>query len=401
MSAPEWTPPGGRMTPRGGKDAPAGPRFGQRRSLFGAAAGTLGAAAAAGSAEAARPGARAGSFVQVDDFPGPAGADDTAAIVWALAEAVRLGAAVVFSGRVYRISETIDLPTGVQLLGMGAVSGAEPGGLTGTVLQRVRDIVMLRAKGKAFERGGPMRHSIMIRGLLLHGDDHPSDLVQLISAARITIEDCFFIAAKGRLLLLWEVFDSRIVNTDFEWGGVAGGRVPMVELRSGSGLEYTNQIHFTGCRMESYPGTALAMTGSNTNEIFFTNCKLESLLPTCVDPAIAMGGANVVRFGGVQVTSRGNAGAPMRALVSARGCSFVTGDLYFEHLDYDGKASRLAAYLDLSGSQGVDLRLVIYDGATRLPLEACVAFDRSNAKACSVRGLLKRGAEVVAHTWSA
>ncbi|TCZ63632.1 hypothetical protein EXY23_09615 [Roseicella aquatilis] len=366
--------------------------------MFGIAAGAVGASALAGEAAAsARPPA---GFVLVDAFPGRPGSDDSAAIRWALTEASRIGAAVLFSGREYRISETIDLPTGIQLLGTGAVLGAERRGPTGTILRRTSDVVMLRAKGRSFLRGGPMRHSIMIRGMLLHGGDQPSDLVQLISAARITVQDCFFVASKGRNLLLWETFDSRVVNTDFEWGGAPGDEIPMIELRSGGGLEYTNQVHFVGCRCESYPGTAIALTGGNTNEIFFTNCKLESLLPMANQPALALGGANVVRFGGVQVTSRGSRGATMRSLVEIRDSSFVTGDLYLEHLDGDGDAARLSSYLDLGGSQAVDLKLFVYDGSRRLSPDAYVSFDRTSSKACTVRGILRRGRDVMAQNWT-
>ena len=119
-----------------------------------------------------------------------------------------------------------------------------------------------------------MRHSIGIRGILFHGDDRPSDVVQFVAASRITVEDCVFLTSKGRHVLLWEAFDCRFHNTDFEWGRTAGSGIPMIELRSGDGMENANQVHFVGCRCESYPGTAIALTGNNTNEIFFTNCEL-------------------------------------------------------------------------------------------------------------------------------
>lgn len=374
---------------------------GQRRGLFGAAAaGALGASAWAGSAAGASP-PRGGGVVLVDSFAGAGGDDDTGAIRRAIDEAVRVGAVVLFSGREYRIRDTIDLPTGIQLLGAGAVPGKEAGGITGTVLRRTSDVVMLRAKGNPFLRGGPMRHSLVIRGMLLTGGDQASDLVQLVSAARVTIQDCFFIGSKGRLLLLWEVFDSRIVNTDFEWGGTAGPGTPMIELRSGGGMEYTNQIHFVGCRCESYPGTAIALTGRNTNEIFFTNCKLESMLSVTTEPALTVSGANVVRFGGVQVTSRGNQEATIKALVAVRDSAFLTGDLYLEHINHDGKGAKLSSYLDLGASQGVDLRMFVYDGSTRLPAESYVSLDRARSSACTVKGVMKRGREVVVQTWSA
>lgn len=368
-----------------------------RRRLLGVGAGaSLGAMT---SEAAGAPPAR-GAVVLVDSFAGPAGGDDTAAVRRAIEEAMRLGAVVLFSGREYRIGGTIDLPTGIQLVGAGAVPGAGSNGARGTVLQRTADVVMLRIKGSPFQRGGPMRHSIMIRGMLLHGGDQSRDMVEMVSASRITVQDCFFVGSKGRNLLLWEVFDSRIVNTDFEWGGAAGSRVPMIELRSGSGLEYTNQIHFVGCRCESYPGTAVALTGGNTNEIFFTNCKFESMLAISNDPALTLSGAVLVHFGGVQVTSRGNREATLRALVAARESSFLTGDLYLEHIDHDGQAAKLSSYLDLGSSQAVDLRMFVYDGSTRLPVESYVALDKARSKACTVKAVMKRGREMVVQTWS-
>jgi hypothetical protein len=271
------------------------------------------------------------------------------------------------------------------------------GGLTGTVLRRVRDCVMLRAQGTSYRGGGPMRTSIALRDILFDGGDFASDMVRFIAATRIGIDDCFFARSKGRILLLWEVFDSRVTNTDFEWGGTAGSEMPMIELRSGRGMEYTNQIHFVGCRCESYPGTAIALTGTNTNKIFFTNCKLES--GTSNDPALRMGNAVMVHFNGLQITGRGTPGAQLPAFVEARDCVALFGDLFLEYQAWETTGARLRSYLDLGNSQSVDLTLCTIDGLKVLPVESYVLFDPDAATGVTVTGFIRRGGGTERHEW--
>ena len=345
--------------------------------------------------------------IPVDMFIDGNAADETEAVQRAIAAARRFGGALMFSARTYRIGGTLDLPSGIQLIGAGAVAGAGPDEVAGTVLRRISDCVMLRMAGQSFRNGGPMRHSLQLRGMLFDGGDFTSDLAQFVAVSRVTINDCFFLRSRGRHLLLHEVFDSRIGNTDFDGGGRSGGggksgggmaalAPPAVELRSGDGYEYTNHVHFTGCRLESYPGTAIALTGGNTNKIYLTDCKLESLASN--QPALTAIGAVALHLAGVQITARGEVGATLDSLLSIQDSSFIVGDLILEHVAWDGGAT-LGAYVSLETCRGVDLQLSVIDGQNVLPLGSYVRIGGSEA--CSVRGIFRRGRHVEERSWVA
>lgn len=336
------------------------------------------------------------SAIPVDLFATDGAADDTVAIRSALQAACTVGGVLLFSARVYRISGTLDVPSGVHMVGTGAVGGAGPDEVVGTTLRRVSDCVMLRMAGRSFRGGGPMKHSAALRGILLDGGDFASDTAQFVAASRVTISDCFFVRSRGRHLLLHEVFDSRISNTDFDGGGTADGNTPAVELRSGGGYEYTNHVHFTGCRLESYPGVALALTGGNTNKIYVTDCKLESLASNC--SALVANNAVALHVAGLQITGRGHPGTVLDSLLSIQDSSFIVGDLMLEHAAWDGGAT-LGAYVDLAMCRGVDLQVSVIDGQNAMPLGSYVRL--AGGEACSVRGLFRRGRHVETRSWVA
>lgn len=337
------------------------------------------------------------SSIPVDLFLDGSAADETEAVRSAIAAARACGGALLFSARAYRISGTLELPSGLQLIGAGAVGGAGPDEVPGTVLRRTSECVMLRMAGHSFRGGGPTRHSLRLRGILFDGGDFTSDLAQFVAVSRVIITDCFFIRSRGRHLLLHEVFDSRIGNTDFDGGGgTAALSPPAIELRSGEGYEYTNHVHFTGCRLESYPGTAIALTGANTNKIYLTDCKLESLASN--RPALTAGNAVALHLAGVQITARGDPGAALDSLLSFQDSSFIVGDVILEHVAWDGGAT-LEAYVSLAMCRGVDLRISVIDGQEALPLGSYVRIG--GGEACSVRGMVRRGRHVEERSWTA
>lgn len=135
--------------------------------------------------------------------------------------------------------------------------------------------------------------------------------VDLTCVGTFTINNCKF-HGQGKQLLLWEAFDSRIYNTDFDWGGFPDG-TSAVELRSTNGgndenqnYEYTNNIYIDGCRFETYTGTALETTGENTNLIFVSNCKFESRQVR--KSHIKLINANALKFKNVFIATNGSEG---------------------------------------------------------------------------------------------
>lgn len=336
-------------------------------------------------------------FIYVDNFFKSDTQDATDAIAAALDASKAVGGALVFGAREYVISRTLELPSGAHLIGQGANTGPGEAGLPGTVIRRSSPSVLFQMQGRSFKTGGPMKHSLIMRDILFDGSDIPVDLMQFEAVSRIRVEGCFFRRSGGRHLLFWEVFDSRITDCDFEWGGMSG-RAPMVELRSGQGMELTNHVHFVGCRFESYPGIAVLISGENTNKIFFDRCKFESL--NSVQPALVMENANVVHFNGLQVTGRGVESMTLRSLLQASGCSFLSGDIILEHAAWDGKAAQLRSYLELTGVSAVDLTIRVIDGLRSLQPETYVSLDSTRSSGVVVNGILRRGNEIVRRQWN-
>ena len=182
----------------------------------------------------------------------------------------------------YIISETLQIPSGLHLKGAGRDRKTQDS----TALKRKYDKTLLQAKGMSILEENSTGHieDFIVEDIKLVSNDFKSTpMVDFTCAGNFRIKNCFFFG-QGTQLLLWEAFDSRITDTDFEWGGDAATKLPAIELRSTNGgnesnptKEYTNEIHFVGCRFESYPGYAIKTTGINTNEIFLTNCKFESI----------------------------------------------------------------------------------------------------------------------------
>ena len=89
---------------------------------------------------------------------------------------------------------------------------------------------------------------------------------------------------------------SGYLTTGHEWNGITELNTPVPRA----------VWFFVNCRCESYPGTALAITGGNTNEIFFTNCKFES--GQAERPAITLESAAVIHFGPVHCKRKSHGG---------------------------------------------------------------------------------------------
>lgn len=140
--------------------------------------------------------------------------------------------------------------------------------------------------GTSITSGGIQKRFLTIDSLELSSNYtsvRTNPFLKLVCCAYVKIQNSW-IYGMGRQVLMWECFDSRVTNTDFEWGGSSeDSTISGLELRSTNGgdtsnpsYEYTNNIYFYGCRFESHPGTCIMATGENTNKIFFTSCKFES-----------------------------------------------------------------------------------------------------------------------------
>lgn len=335
----------------------------------------------------------ANTFAYVDTYKLSTDPDDTDAIRKAIADAaVKPGKIVGFSGREYKVSGTIDLPSGVHLLGVGRYDKGVPA----TVLRRTANVPLLRTLGVSFKVSGDAGRikDVRIEGLHIDGDDFGADLIQFIATGHVYMDHCFVHASAGRLLLARELMDSRITNCDWEWGGTADGTIPMIEINSGGDYEYSNHIHWVGCRFESYPGTAIAITGDNTNKIFFDRCKIEML--DTARPSVTIANAVLVRFRDTQITQAGPTVAS--AMLRATDCRFITGDLILEHARWATQGSYLSSYISLDGCEGTALTFIAMDGQTQIATSAYVQLV--NCQYTDIRGTLDRGASITYQLWA-
>lgn len=104
--------------------------------------------------------------------------------------------------------------------------------------------------------------------------------MDLTNTSYFLINSCRFTGA-GKQLFMWEAYDSRVRFCDFDWGGNPADTgiincASVVTLKSGTPMEYTNQIIFEGCRWENYRSPAVEFIGSITNTCNFISCKFES-----------------------------------------------------------------------------------------------------------------------------
>ena len=149
----------------------------------------------------------------------------------------------------------------------------------------------------------------------------PFMVFEAVSALRII--NCKF-SGNGTHIDMRELFDSKIIATDFDGGGRVNksntsiadatfnynvtedfdatdtqGCHASIIMRSGvpaqsgnNNIENTNQILFWGCRFESFRDGFLSVVGYGTNGIKFTNCKFESVYSTV--PLVMMVGTTAL-----------------------------------------------------------------------------------------------------------
>lgn len=207
-------------------------------------------------------------YVNVKDLgaKGDGVSDDT----FAFEEAIKLGVGkIVVPDGTYLITKALELNENTEITGTSYRKSIITFNKSGS----------FNFTGTSLMNNGTHKKFLTIRNLRLQNNDsseRSTPFINLICCDYVKIYDSW-IYGLGKQLLLWECFDSRIYNTDIEWGGsYSDANVFGIELKSGDSYEFTNNIYFSGCRFESYPGTCIGTKGENTNKITFHQCKFES-----------------------------------------------------------------------------------------------------------------------------
>ena len=126
-----------------------------------------------------------------------------------------------------------------------------------------------------------------ITNITLNGNYKPGVLLRSVFADNFIYRDVSFVNCDSLSADFVEVWDTRFYNCS--WEGCGSVEEPATLFRNsmpqgefGYGDDNTNQIHFLGCRWESFKNGAVKLDGAANNSkrllngIFFVSCKMET-----------------------------------------------------------------------------------------------------------------------------
>lgn len=228
--------------------------------------------------------------------------DDTNAFKAALKQAIQLKVSIILIpiGN-YIITDTLNVPSGIRFVGQSRDGNSQ----LKSQITRKADITVFNCSGvNTFTNISHVTH-IGFEQLYFADYDNTEaytnkPFMNWYFLSYALIRDCHF-SNKNKQILFTEVYDSRIINTDFWAGGNQDLDIAAIEMRSGLkptateiGWDNTNNIIFENCRFESYKGTAVkiademsnqtdnskpvisSFAGRMCNYIYFDKCKFES-----------------------------------------------------------------------------------------------------------------------------
>jgi hypothetical protein len=203
--------------------------------------------------------------------------DDTAAIQAAI-DAAENGGVVEFPRGTYMVSGLKVRRNGIALSGESRL---------GSRISRVEGSTgpLIDLSGTASMNGHLKFCSI--NNLTLIGNYQPGTLLRSYYADNLIFREVNFRACDGASLDFIEVWDTRFNNCT--WENCGNSTTPACLFRNSMPLgefgysdDNTNQIHFTGCRWESWGNGAVRIDGGANgsprliNGFFFVSCKMES-----------------------------------------------------------------------------------------------------------------------------
>ena len=311
-------------------------------------------------------------IVNVDDFGtvGDGTTNDTAAFTSAIASLGSRGGTVLCGAKTYRV-ENLSIPSNIRIQGVKGAGRAN----TGTVLKRTNNVPIITAYGTTVTDQIKMCEFYNLR---FEGADLSQPIIDISAATGFRWWRCFFTAVNGSWIKMVELFDSRFLDCDFEYGGTSDGATYGLELWGATGFEPTNQIHFLQCRFETYRGTALGTKGTNANEIYFQSCKFESLISTV--PHLIFNSAASIGFVNAQVTCGGT--GSISSLVQFQDASTVFGSLLLERAG--SGTIDVVAYASVATSQNVKIDVMVYPGSPTPSGGYLVAWDGVNPDTISI-----------------
>ncbi|MQR84533.1 hypothetical protein GFV16_01070 [Bacillus megaterium] len=297
--------------------------------------------------------------------------DDTHGIQEAIDLALKQNIGKIdFKCKRYLVNGTLNCPSGICLNGLHLNMGTT--GVTSTEIVHDQNNVILRSEGTSILKGKP-NSALRINNITFHGNDLSANLIELIACTDVQFNNVFLKANIGTGLYMKEVMDSRFNNLYSDWCGTTDGTRAVIEIESGNGYEFSNQLHFNGGRIESYRGTALRTIGKNTNELFFQSMKFESLFSNKTH--LEFNNVVALHLNGVNVCSKGLSENIISQQIIFNNCVAISGDLYLEHQN----GARIDKFVKiLNGSNDIDLCNHIYGNGENILSPAPIMVDGSS-----------------------
>lgn len=216
--------------------------------------------------------------INVRDFgaKGDGSSDDTAAIQAAIDTAENGG--------------TITIPRGTYMI-TGVVVKRHGVTITGETRYGTR-LVRLAGNAPLIDFSGTATLDSHIKfgsvvNITISGNYKPGTLLRSYFADNFVYRDINFVHSDGKAVDFVEVWDTRFYSCSWEDCGnideaatVLRNTMPAGEF--GYGTDNTNQVHFLGCRWESWRNGAVCLDGGANgspnllNGVFFVSCKMES-----------------------------------------------------------------------------------------------------------------------------
>ncbi|HSX01978.1 MAG TPA: glycosyl hydrolase family 28-related protein [Candidatus Saccharimonadia bacterium] len=218
------------------------------------------------------------TVIDVHDFGavGDGVTDDTAAIQVAI-DSAAMGGAIVFPRGIYMVTGLKLRTHGTQLVG---------GARWGTRIVRLSGTQPLVDMSGTAPVNGHLKYCSLFN-IMLSGNFLPGVLLRSYYSDNGIFLNTSFIHCDGLAVDFVEVWDTRFDNCSWEDCGSLTDPATLFRNSTppgtfGYSTDNTNQIHFLGCRWESFRNGAVRLDGaangsaSLLNGVFFVSCKMET-----------------------------------------------------------------------------------------------------------------------------
>lgn len=161
------------------------------------------------------------------------------------------------------------IPSNIRLVGSGK---------NATILKKTANFDFLRFAGASTssrcQRGG-------LADIQLNGSTSTTGALLVATYAdHMNFDRVWFYLNGDCAVVATELWDSYFAGCEFEWCGTSVYRTGAVVRLLGSATDSTNEIYFSQCRWESFPGHALFADSNSGGHapygIWLTQCKMES-----------------------------------------------------------------------------------------------------------------------------